>query len=88
MDKNKIISCTGEGPQRSVSVDYVLYLLFVEHCKTEQRANEQIREFVRLNWGRPSMSKGVQRFLLSKVSRPSLASRVFSGDSFTQGDLF
>ena len=88
MDKNKIISCSGSGSPRSVSVDYVLYLLFIEHCKTEQRANEQIREFVRLNWGKPSLSKRVQRFVLSKVSRPSLASKVFDSDAFSQGDLF
>lgn len=88
MDKNKIISCSNLGDQKSVSIDQALYHLFAEHCKTDQRANELIREFVRENWGVDSLSKRVQRFLLSRVARPSLSSKVFDGDDFSQGDLF
>jgi len=84
---NKIIDASHCGSRKSISLDEVLFRLFVVSCKTEDRAVEQIKIFIRDNWGSSGLSRIVQRRVLAEVARPSLVVKVYGEDKYSQSEL-
>ena len=85
MSDNVIIPCSHYGIRKSVSMDIALFGLFVEHCKGRRhQAVEDIKLFMRDNWGESNLSRKAQRYCLSKVCRPVLGESIFKYDGHLQ----
>ncbi len=85
---NKIIPCSFEGKQKSVSIDKVLFqLLAAYHSNNETVALSMVRHHIKAHWGKTGLSKLVQHEILKTVCKPNLVSQVFKTDKHSQTDM-
>jgi hypothetical protein len=82
---NKIVPCTLDRQQKSVSIDKVLFDLFLSyHDNDHKQTLITVRQYIVKHWGKPKLSKLVQHEILRIVCKPHLVADAFKTDEYPQ----
>ena len=86
---NKIIPCSFEGKQKSVSMDNFLFEFLVVSFlhDSESCALEFIRQTMKDNWGKSSLSKIVQHSVILRIVKTDLVEKVLKTDKYSQSNM-